>query len=1200
MDYSSTGGMKSPFSPRVRQSISGRRPIGLSSSKKNQSKYAQSPQQESGDVIYKIGHSTIETYGMPLPVMVTEALTFASGDVSVRMSPCGWCWVVTGRRVLAWPQEATGSSSGPTAARELTLPQTDLAHKADLVMIFYEDNEQAMPSCVGVSPEGVVRYWASVGQEGAYSEITCELAGQECDRLVARTDESGATVGSLLLATTTCTLVRIHTSREGRPTVTCQMLRPPSGWLGGIGRRVSLLFFGSMPAHADTKLVGVVILPPLGSSEEDNSELVCMVAGGPLLQLWGGAGLHEHHLRRPLVDAFARAHLAPHGEPSTMEIMALDVHPIGDRMLLLLVVLVAAFNQSRPSDMRYALAQVSVEQPESPRVVALCGVAVRAGDEPPRCVPLAPLPPARALLYWPSALALVPADPSVSAEAVEHVELGAEGDRVLGACGAALFTRKHGLLRLRAPHHAHPPQSFSGSPMGSPCPSDMYEGNLTFYEIDPNELSDITTDAVGKLKLAFLLHVRRGGGGGGGGGGAARVLAELFPHRAAGDVDAPLDRTVLALATEMLDDVPAGDPRWRIRSGSSRVALGSSGALHAAGQLRDKQRAFTLFVHFLRAAGLFRRLAQVSKESGSGCVSTAQALGSLAARLAAARALQRLHQAGAPLVDAAMQHVVTRSEEEEPEVSEALAAGSLSAADVVLRRVTRVLRVCRALPALPAPHDARAAAQHAHHALHALTVRAHTHTHVVLRRVTRVLRVCRALPALPAPHDARAAAQHAHHALHALTTILNDMQKSVSQWMSWSEAEMAEGAGGAGGAGSGAGGAGPGSGEPCLLLSARSDLPALAKYHTHVVTQVAHNCGDATLRAQVLEGAASLADLLLAAAEPLAAHAPRVYQTLRRDLIQPYVTEGQLERAAALAEKFLELELLVDMCVRARRLDQLHAYLDKYEQQGISESAFGLLASGPGEWRALLLRSLGARRASSLGRWLRAAPARRELCALHALARAPHGDAAPVLLDMADDEESVDRMATMASLSKLCLYADDSVEPAESKPAWQRADELLALAAHHRALPAQLQHAAERRHAPQDLVQMYLDSDIKALTEYDYKKALDLTDFVEDPEVRDHLRLKIWSASILCEEWSGGGEEPQLCVQATMFYRLLDLLNLMGSDIEVLLPPLEQLLSLPELQDFARDPRKHYLLKYTYASLADDQHDQDQDQEQDM
>lgn len=39
---------------------------------------------------------------------------------------------------------------------------------------------------------------------------------------------------------------------DGRAGVACRTLRPPSGWLGGLGRRVSLLFFGSMPQHADT------------------------------------------------------------------------------------------------------------------------------------------------------------------------------------------------------------------------------------------------------------------------------------------------------------------------------------------------------------------------------------------------------------------------------------------------------------------------------------------------------------------------------------------------------------------------------------------------------------------------------------------------------------------------------------------------------------------------------------------------------------------------------------------------------------------------------------------------------------------------------------------------------------------------------------------------------------------------------------
>ncbi|KPJ21003.1 hypothetical protein RR48_00477 [Papilio machaon] len=77
MDFNSTGGIRSPFSPRVKQSITGRRQIGLSSAKKSQSNYMQSPgAQKSGDVIYKTPLITLETYGLPLPVMVTEALTF--------------------------------------------------------------------------------------------------------------------------------------------------------------------------------------------------------------------------------------------------------------------------------------------------------------------------------------------------------------------------------------------------------------------------------------------------------------------------------------------------------------------------------------------------------------------------------------------------------------------------------------------------------------------------------------------------------------------------------------------------------------------------------------------------------------------------------------------------------------------------------------------------------------------------------------------------------------------------------------------------------------------------------------------------------------------------------------------------------------------------------------------------------------------
>ncbi|XP_069360877.1 nuclear pore complex protein Nup133 [Maniola hyperantus] len=1275
MEFNSSGGMRSPFSPRVRQSIGGRRPAGLGSAKKNQSKFMQSMEQQPGDIIYKTALSTIETFGMPLPVMVTETLTFASGDVSVRMSPCGWCWVVAGRRVLAWPREPAASPGAPAAARELTLPQTDLAHKADLVVLFYEEGVQ-MPSCIGVSPEGVVRYWACVGTEGAYTDVSCELAGQECDRLTEAKD-------GLLLATTTCTLVRITTSKEGRPTVVCQTLRPPSGWLGGIGRKVSLLFFGSMPAHADTKLVGVVVLPAATNTEnpeEEEDECIALLAGGPLLQLWCGAEVNEHNLRRPLSEAFARSHLAPQGDLNSLEIMALDVHAHGPRGLLLLL---AAVNVARSPEMRYALAHVSVEQRDRARVASLCAVRVPRDDEPPKCLPL----PTRPLLYTSTYVACF--SPAAT-EKAEYVDVSAEADRILGAafCDGLplLFSRKHGVLLLRAaepgPQHHHTP-SICDSPMGSPCPSDMYDSNLALYEIDPHEVSAMSTDAVGKLKSAFLFHVR------GDASSAARLTAELFP-RTEPHSDAPLDRTVLALAQDMLDDAPAGDPRWKLRSGgATRVALGSSAALQTSAQLRDKQRALSLFLDFLRAHNLWRRLGTVTRENEEGTVSTQYELCSLGERLAAARALQRLHQEGAHLVDAALHRVTASAENEssdspegeEPEVLQALRSGALSAADVCFRRVTRIGRVLRALAELPPPaHDPRAAAHHALHALTALATAlsemqkcraqapprpapplgprallsclAHLHKRAVTTALSEMQK-CRAqAPPRPAPPLGPRALLSCLAHLHKRATALSEMQKCRAQapprpapplgprallsclahlhkravtsaarrrrraprrrsararcslvWhistsaqsreyfvhgsirrlrpqTALSEMQKCRAQ------------APP---RPAPPLGPRALLSCLAHLHKRAVTECAHKCEDINLRAQVLEAAATLADLLLSEADPLrhSARTIHLYERMRTETIQPYIQEGQIERAAVLAEKFKDFDLLIEMCVQRNDMQRLYGYIDKYADEGMAEKAFAWLASRGGSQCALLLRSLGSRAGDRLRSWLAAAPDRLSLRALHHLAAGDTVPAAKLYAEMADQETySVARMSTMASIAKLCLLAGDEPEPQQSDT-WRKAECRLSLAEQHYALPRELRlhHGLDdddntRVLEPEELVQMYIDSASRSLTEYDYKKALDLTDFVQDMERRDELRLRVWCACILRDDWSVCRvDAPAAEMQDKMFFRLLDLVHLMGGDLELLLPPVEDILTAPELAELVSDPRFHFLIKYGYECV---------------
>ncbi|XP_073950961.1 nuclear pore complex protein Nup133-like [Choristoneura fumiferana] len=192
---------------------------------------------------------------------------------------------------------------------------------------------------------------------------------------------------------------------------------------------------------------------------------------------------------------------------------------------------------------------------------------------------------------------------------VEYIDVSAEGDRILGAemCSGRplLFSRKHGVLVLTAAEGISTNVSMCESPMGSPCPSDMYDGNLSLYEIDPNEVSMVTTDACGKLKTAFLFHVRRDAAA------CRAIVEELFPAKQRDkEQDSALDRTVVRIATELCDDVPQGDPRWKARAGpATNIPLGSSSALQIAAQLRDKQRAFSLFAEFLRAVGLWQRLA---------------------------------------------------------------------------------------------------------------------------------------------------------------------------------------------------------------------------------------------------------------------------------------------------------------------------------------------------------------------------------------------------------------------------------------------------------------------------------------------------------------------------------------------------------------------------------------------------------------
>lgn len=206
----------------------------------------------------------VQSFGLPLPVLVNEALTFGTGsaaNVTIDCADNGWAWAVAGRRLLVWQHTNTAALAADAAAdaghaallkntpqrrapltgqcRELTLPHCDIGHKAGLVCVFVSESGQQMASCLAVSPAGDIRYWPSIAHDGSSIDASGVLDGQEFDAIAPLPG-----VG-YMLATTTCNLLLLQLQlNNGRHTIVTRPVRPPTGFLGGIGKRFASIIIG--------------------------------------------------------------------------------------------------------------------------------------------------------------------------------------------------------------------------------------------------------------------------------------------------------------------------------------------------------------------------------------------------------------------------------------------------------------------------------------------------------------------------------------------------------------------------------------------------------------------------------------------------------------------------------------------------------------------------------------------------------------------------------------------------------------------------------------------------------------------------------------------------------------------------------------------------------------------------------------------
>jgi len=526
-----------------------------------------------------------------------------------------------------------------------------------------------------VSPEGAVRYWPSIAQEGSSTEISAELNGQECYSL---TEVPGV---GCLLATTTATLLLIHHTGQS---IACRRLALPTGLLGGIGRRVSSLLWGAQGGGGgEGRLVRVA-----ASEEGSQGELYVLTSAG--LQKWqlrddGEEVLHyESDVGALVRDAVWASQPRAEGTAAWLKLWLMDLSVEEDRAILL----VAGIDQHSSSPvLQYGVASLFTRGAEPPMSLTsyttVPGLACMLGEgEEPRQHKLVAIGD-WAFVFNREGVLMV----GMNRQQGEQERLASH---ILGAGRTndcpLFFSSQHGVVSL-TPVSA-PSSSLEQSTLEATDLSSLQglQDSLN-CSITATGLQDLTTSEskTDQLKAAFLQFCKRSHGQ------AQTIVDELFPPGLSDPVDSSLDRLVIGLSQQLVDDFPASDPRWvESLPGGASAASSSSMSLLVLRQLEDKLSCHQFFISFLKQCGLWERLAAVTMRGI--VMATSTLLAEHGEKIVAAITLRTLHQEHQPVMDQAVKMVLLDRE--------VTASGSLTDQDHFYREISRVDEVVASLVAV--------------------------------------------------------------------------------------------------------------------------------------------------------------------------------------------------------------------------------------------------------------------------------------------------------------------------------------------------------------------------------------------------------------------------------------------------------------------------------------------------------------------
>ncbi|KAJ8002012.1 hypothetical protein DPEC_G00175370 [Dallia pectoralis] len=625
------------------------------------------------------------------------------------------------------------------------------------------------------------------------------------------------------------------------------------------------------------------------------------------------------------------------------------------------------------------------------------------------------------------------------------------------------------------------------------------------------------------LKAAFLQFCRNDLVG------AQTMTDELFPLDGDGDGEegVELDMVVTRINLDLLDDYPASDPRWAesVPDESAGFPLTSLIILH---QLEDKMKAHGCFMEFLLQVGLLDRLGRTIVRSAP--MATRLLLCEHAEKLQAAMTLKNHHAKHGELVNRAILAALRKSA--------ALVPASLTPADVFFREVSQISSVFECL----------------------------------LEEEERTLK--------ENPVDSVKWAE----VVLNVNTVIKDMLQTAGQYRE-TKASLYRASGSA-------------TGEPEYIpWTASGGVRTVVARQHEVILRSVYPHADTEMRGILNEQLAALLDALLggyvAQLNSLRPGHPDRYNTLemeytqrRSELLAPLLELGQYQWVAALAEKYCDFDILVQMCEQTDNQNRLQHYMTKFADQNFADFLFRWYME-KGKRGKLLSQPIAQHQ--QLASFLQS---HEHLSWLHHILVHNFNSAHKTLYGQANMETRYFvKKKTLLALSKLTALASDMPDAIMQKQVGDVVEQERFLL-HQETLPKQL--LEEKQQNPDtmpllsahNLINLYICDDNRRANEYDFKKALDLLEYIVEEDAVDieGLKCEIFCKALKKDDWSSadGNDDPLEAAKDSIFVKILLKLIQEGIPLQTYLPDVKDLLRVDEMEALKSKPTFEFVLRANY------------------